>query len=336
MNWSETIPVALLSITAVGSLFVMMEFVSRRRQTRYDESAKEVHLAALRAALEAQLYATNKKLLATPERWQELNHLLVESAKEVSENASQTKADGRPPIGRFIKSFGLTSNDFVIRRNLAFVLTPFHESQADTFRTIVNICNRVGFECHRGDEKFIQSGILRHIMKEIAAARVIIANIDGRNPNVFYELGICQALDKDVIIICSAEVQIPFDMRDQPIVIYQSMQQLQEGLTLALARLNSGLDITKVPAPGNLSSADYDADMVSLLRSLGEDFTGILSTELQNRFPHLNAILLRTLVQRAKALGLIVEESVDSVRGLTRLYLTDAGRATYLKLPQLP
>lgn len=58
-----------------------------------------------------------------------------------------------------------------------------------------------------------QQSILQDIVMGIANADVIIADVTGLNPNVFYELGLCHALDKKVILITQDISELPFDIR---------------------------------------------------------------------------------------------------------------------------
>lgn len=58
-----------------------------------------------------------------------------------------------------------------------------------------------------------QQSILQDIVIGIGNADVIIADVTGLNPNVFYELGLCHALDKKVILITQDISELPFDIR---------------------------------------------------------------------------------------------------------------------------
>jgi nucleoside 2-deoxyribosyltransferase len=48
----------------------------------------------------------------------------------------------------------------------------------------------------RGDDNILTTTILEKIGKLIGQADVVIADCSGRNPNVFYELGMAHALGK--------------------------------------------------------------------------------------------------------------------------------------------
>ena len=55
---------------------------------------------------------------------------------------------------------------------------------------------------------------------QIAKADLIVADLTGRNPNVFYETGYAHALTKRVILLTQRAEDIPFDLKDYPHVIY--------------------------------------------------------------------------------------------------------------------
>ena len=63
-----------------------------------------------------------------------------------------------------------------------------------------------------------------------------MANIDGRNPNVFYELGIAHALDKVTILVTKSIKSVPFDLRGKKLVVYQDADELRLGLQNELSR----------------------------------------------------------------------------------------------------
>ena len=87
------------------------------------------------------------------------------------------------------------------------------------------------------NEQFIRGGVLSHILKELTSASIVIANIDGRNPNVYYELGIAHALDKDVILISSSVEEVPFDLKSQRLIVWKHPAELEKELNTTLTRI---------------------------------------------------------------------------------------------------
>ena len=85
--------------------------------------------------------------------------------------------------------------------------------------TIKMACRDIGINCETADEEFISGPILSVIVKKMLSANLVIAVIDGRNPNVFYELGLAHALGKTVVMISGGLEDIPFDIQSQRMVI---------------------------------------------------------------------------------------------------------------------
>jgi len=77
-------------------------------------------------------------------------------------------------------------------------------------------------QCERADEQTLTVPVLDKINDFIRAADVIIADCTGRNPNVFYELGIAHAHDKKVILISQGRHEdVPSDIKHYEFIFYQ-------------------------------------------------------------------------------------------------------------------
>ena len=68
-----------------------------------------------------------------------------------------------------------------------------------------------------------QQNILKDIVVGIYSADVIIADLTGLNPNVFYELGLAHAMDKKVIIITQDIDELPFDIKSYRVNKYSML-----------------------------------------------------------------------------------------------------------------
>jgi hypothetical protein len=67
-----------------------------------------------------------------------------------------------------------------------FVLMPFDEDFDDTYKLgIFAACKDAGAFCQRVDEQIYAERILDRIYNEISKADIIVADMTGRNPNVF-------------------------------------------------------------------------------------------------------------------------------------------------------
>jgi hypothetical protein len=117
-----------------------------------------------------------------------------------------------------------------------FVLMPFDKDFDDTYKFgIKSTCQQLDIYCERVDEQFFEESILDRIYNQIIKADIIISDMTGRNPNVFYETGYAHAFAKKVILLTKSEADIPFDLKHYSHIIYgQSISTLREELTKRL------------------------------------------------------------------------------------------------------
>jgi hypothetical protein len=112
--------------------------------------------------------------------------------------------------------------DFRVHPSLCFVRMPFRNELRPIYDDhIRKAIQEVNLECQRGDDIFSNTAIVEDIWKSINEARTIIADLTGKNPNVFYEVGIAHTLGKDVILITQSIDDVPFDLRYLRCIQYQ-------------------------------------------------------------------------------------------------------------------
>jgi hypothetical protein len=106
-------------------------------------------------------------------------------------------------------------------KTFVFVLMPFNSEFADTYEVgIKQACKDAGAYCERVDEQIFEESILERVYNQISKADVIVAEMTGRNPNVFYETGYAHALNKRVILLTQDAEDIPFDLKHYPHIVY--------------------------------------------------------------------------------------------------------------------
>jgi hypothetical protein len=76
------------------------------------------------------------------------------------------------------------------------------------------------YKCIRADEVQKPNNIIKDIAQKLYNADVVIADLTGQNPNVFYELGVRHALVGKTIILSQSFTDIPFDLRGYRTIIY--------------------------------------------------------------------------------------------------------------------
>jgi hypothetical protein len=98
---------------------------------------------------------------------------------------------------------------------VCFIVMPFGPPDLqvvyeDFVRPVVEKC---GLQCERGDDMFGSNMIMEDILTSIRRARLVVADLTGKNANVFYEVGICHALSKEVLLLAQSIEDVPFDAR---------------------------------------------------------------------------------------------------------------------------
>ena len=232
------IPINLMTLVVASVLTSLVTIIAYSmfkniKQSRYDQQNQRAELEIMRRTLEMKMYELNDRLLSNEHRWKDVNHLVLETSR----NQEIGYKNKEIHFSNFLKSNGIDFGDLEIDQKLIFVLTPFNSMFSEDYDLIKEICTDVGFNCSRGDEQYFESDIFAHILKQLVKAKIIIANLNGRNPNVLYELGIAQAMDKPVILLSRSPNEIPIDLRSKKFIIYKSKKELQENLKKELIRI---------------------------------------------------------------------------------------------------
>ena len=109
-----------------------------------------------------------------------------------------------------------------------FVIMPFsttksctEEKWTEIFEFIIKPAvqeSGLGYECERSVAE--RENIIKGILEALNKANVVIADLTGNNPNVFYEPGVRHTLANRTILIAQGEEHIPFDLRPYPVAFY--------------------------------------------------------------------------------------------------------------------
>lgn len=231
---SSLVTLASIAASFATLAIVLLIYLRNRRSEKYDYENQRAIINILRDSYEKKIYDYEERLMSSRDRWMDANHLLVRS-QELQEDSILPNSTFRQ--SRFIKAAGLGDEDFQIDRKQVFVLTPYNERYLDTFEIIRNVCLESGLKCIRGDEEHFTSDFLSHVLRQIARSAVIVANVDGRSPNVYYELGICHALDKKTILISKSIKNLPADIKSKGTLIYEDDLELKDQLRRDLLKV---------------------------------------------------------------------------------------------------
>ena len=103
-----------------------------------------------------------------------------------------------------------------------FVMMPFGEWFDRYYKEIyVPAIKEAGFEPVRADELFSTGSVVEQIWEQIEKSTVMLADLTGKNPNVFYELGLAHAARKPVVFTTGSLDDVPFDLRHLRVIPYE-------------------------------------------------------------------------------------------------------------------
>ena len=185
------------------------------------------------------------------------------------------------------------------KKPFAFVLMPFSDDFLDYYKSgIREACNVIGVHCERVDEQRFDQTILERIYDQIQKADVIIADMSGKNPNVFYEVGYAHSLHKRVILLTQDSSDIPFDLKHHRHIEYRKQcfllkQELEDELRWCLKTPQQNMEsfasnfavrrITSILAHVSKAVAGK-LEMKSLLANIIDEITEILDAEVCSIF----------------------------------------------------
>jgi hypothetical protein len=102
-----------------------------------------------------------------------------------------------------------------------FVMMPFGQWMDAYYREIyVPAIREAGLEPVRADELFSTGSVIEQIWEQISRAKVLLADLTGKNANVFYELGLAHAANKPVVFTTGELEDVPFDLRHLRVAVY--------------------------------------------------------------------------------------------------------------------
>lgn len=177
----------------------------------------------------------------------------------------------------------------------AFVLMPFSADFDDVYRLAIKAAaDELGIVAERVDEQRFSETMLERIYRQIDSADMIIADMTGRNPNVFYEVGYAHAKDKLCTLITQSADDIPFDLKHHRHLVYgNSVANLKSGLLEELSWLANEVEKKrKVPISIELKATDAILEKSSYSAEACVTLTFDMFNRTERRSPDIEAMYL--------------------------------------------
>jgi hypothetical protein len=118
-----------------------------------------------------------------------------------------------------------------------FVVMPFAEEMKAVFEAIRSVVLACGLGVSRGDDLSRPGVVVEQLWFSICSARFIVADCSDRNSNVFYEIGLADAIGTPVIFLTQDVKTLPFDIQHRRVIQYSRGAD-------GISQLKSALDAT--------------------------------------------------------------------------------------------
>ncbi len=112
--------------------------------------------------------------------------------------------------------------NFLQDSTLCFVLMPFSDQFFLQYEAaILPALQSAGLRGVHAGEIFGTREIMEDIWESICVSKLVIADVTGRNANVFYELGIAHTLGKNCVVLTQNQQDVPFDITSRRYIHYE-------------------------------------------------------------------------------------------------------------------
>jgi hypothetical protein len=180
-----------------------------------------------------------------------------------------------------------------------------------------------GLEPYRADLDLSPGAITTKMLSELLSARIIIADLTGRNPNVFYELGIAHSFARPLISIADSSRTLPFDAKDERIIelgdypssglTYVQGETAKAALQESLALILS--DNYVPPSPLREVAANRSVDELAPENPIAAELTQMREAldEIRNRVTARGAATSGAAQKTIDALRMVIERKIGTL-----------------------
>ena len=207
--------------------------------------------------------------------------------------------------------------------------SPERKRADEVFKYIVNpVAADLRMTARRSDHDPTPGTITTQIVRGIVDATVVVADLTGSNPNVFFELGVAQAFSKPLVLLVRSAGALPFDVKGERTIELggdggglgvaeadEAKAQLRKSMEVVLAPDYQPTNlVTEAVGARSLDALTPENPMASeivALRSMVEEIHGALRSGSRRESADLNAVM--AFVTRLVRSGHLSAEQLRSV-----------------------
>jgi hypothetical protein len=223
-----------------------------------------------------------------------------------------------------------------------FVLSQIGEEESperrradEVFELVIEPCAaNAGLQALRADKDPTPGTITTQIVRHIVDAAVVIADLTGRNPNVYYELGVAHSFARPVILLVDDPTNLSFDTKNERTIplgeggqlLARQTQVAKTDLAKALAVVtSSNYDasnlVTEAASARSLDMlrpenpiATEIASMRSRLDELAQSVLHIANGSQREAWSQADIESAQALIQSLVGKGLVVDEEIAGLK----------------------
>lgn len=83
---------------------------------------------------------------------------------------------------------------------------------------VAPVAEQFGMPVRRADRDPTPGQVTTQIVRALLEARIVVADLTGRNPNVYYELGVAHAFQRPVVVVVDKSSSLSFDTQNEKVV----------------------------------------------------------------------------------------------------------------------
>lgn len=180
-----------------------------------------------RKYIEEKLYKNSEYFTRDSDNFLDSNRVILDTNEP-----SEMLIHNRLPDFSFFEGMAIDLNKIQVNDKMVACLMPFNPDFDETKYTIAEACLIRGYSFRRSDDVQITNNndLRKSIIQMILEAKIVVAVLDGRNPNVYYEIGIAHSMGKLVLMVVNMNESPAFDVSPNRLITYKTQSELKTKL----------------------------------------------------------------------------------------------------------
>lgn len=238
MSFENSIIIAVTILSTVAVLFSWLALLQTRKKNREYQVSIGNLISPQREYVESLVYNSTLPLTKDYGFLADASHILFSS--EGKEMIIRTKL----PDFSFFEDMGIFLPEVKVKEKMVMCLMPFHKKFDKTKIAIAESCTKAGYRFRRSDDELLadNTDLRKNIVRMILEAQIIVAVLDGRNPNVFYEIGIAHSMGKLVLMVVNLSREEnkhqEVDLLSNRLITYNNINELKAKLEKTLKAIH--------------------------------------------------------------------------------------------------